>query len=151
MTKDRRSPAGDRDVTPRTGAHPPKPYMAVIRPFTTHVFNPFSRLFVRWLPGSGVLVYRGRKSGATYRTPMNVFQRGGDWIFALTYSSDVQWVKNVMAAGEADLERGRATIHLVEPRLFVDPRRRLMPFPIRQFLGLMRVSEFLRMRAAPDG
>jgi len=26
-----------------------------------------------------------------------------------------------------------------------------MPFPIRQFLGLMRVSEFLRMRAAPDG
>ena len=82
---------------------------------------------------------------------MNGFQRDGDWIFALTYSSDVQWVKNVMAAGEPDLERGRATIHLVEPRLFVDPRRRLMPFPIRQFLGLMRVSEFLRMGAAPDG
>ena len=82
---------------------------------------------------------------------MNAFERDGDWIFALTYSSDVQWVKNVLAAGEADLQRGRATIHLVEPRLFVDPRRRLMPFPIRQFLGLMRVSEFLRMRAAPDG
>ena len=138
-------------MTPRKPPRPPKPYMAVIRPFTTHVFNRFSRLFVRWLPGFGILVYRGRNSGRTYRTPMNAFRRGNDWIFALTYSSQVQWVKNVMAAGEAHLEHGSTTTHLVEPELFVDPKRRLMPFPIRQFLGLMRVSEFLRMRAAPDG
>src|SRR4026208_1361324 len=130
MTKDRRSPAGDRDVTPRTGAHPPNPHMAVIRPWPTPDSTPSGGLLLRGLRGFGVLVYRGRKSGAILRTPMNVFQRDGDWIFALTYSSDVQWVKNVWAAGEADLERGRDTIHLVEPRLFVDPRRRLMPFPI---------------------
>jgi deazaflavin-dependent oxidoreductase (nitroreductase family) len=138
-------------VTRPDAARQPKPYMAVIRPFTTHVFNRFSRLFARWLPGFGILVYRGRRSGAMYRTPLNTFRRGDDWIFALTYSSQVQWVKNVMAAGEADLEHGSETIHLVEPRLFVDPSRRLMPFPIRQFLGLMRVSEFMRMRAATDG
>jgi deazaflavin-dependent oxidoreductase (nitroreductase family) len=130
---------------------PPKPLMAFIRPFTTHVFNPFSRLFVRWLPGFAILRYRGRKSGATYRTPMNVFRDGDGWIFALTYSSRVEWVKNVLASGEADLESGRTTIHLVEPRLFVDPSRRLIPFPMRQFLGLMRVSEFLRMRTAAGG
>ena len=64
MTKGGRKPAGDRDVTPRTDNRPPKPFMAVIRPFTTRIFNPFSRLFVRWLPGFGILVYRGRKSGA---------------------------------------------------------------------------------------
>lgn len=132
-------------------ARPPKPIMAFLRPFATKVFNPFSRLFVRWLPGFGILVYRGRKSGATYRIPINVFRDGDGWVFALTYSSQVQWVKNVLASGEADLERGRTTIHLVEPRLFVDPSRRLMPFPVRQFLGLMRVSEFLRMRAAAGG
>ena len=130
---------------------PPKPLLVSIRPFTTRVFNPFSRLFVRWLPGFGILVYRGRKSGATYRTPINAFRDGDGWVFALTYSSQVQWVKNVLASGEADLERGRTTIHLVEPRHFVDPSRRLMPFPVRQFLGLMRVSEFLRMRAAAGG
>lgn len=125
--------------------------MAFLRPLTTHVFNRLSRLFVRWLPGFGILVYRGRRSGATYRTPMNAFHRGDEWIFALTYSSQVQWVKNVMASGQADLEHGRRTTHLVEPRLFVDPARRLMPFPVRQFLGLMRVSEFLRMReTAPE-
>ena len=130
---------------------PPKPITAVLRPATTRFFNPFSRLFVRWLPGFCILVYRGRRSGKRYRTPMNVFRDGDDWIFALTYGSDVQWVKNVLAAGEAEVEVRRRRVRLVRPELFVDPKRRVMPQPVRFFLGLMRVSEFLRMRPAPDG
>ena len=130
-------------------ARPPRPPLAVIRPFTTHVFNPISRRFVRWLPGFGILVYRGRKSGKEYRTPLNVFRHGNEWVFALTYGSDVQWVKNVVAAGEAILEVRRRRIRLVDPELVVDPARRLMPPVVRQALGLMRVSEFLRMRPAP--
>jgi deazaflavin-dependent oxidoreductase (nitroreductase family) len=128
---------------------PPRPPLAVIRPFTTHVFNPISRRFVRWLPGFGILVYRGRKSGKEYRTPLNAFRHGSDWVFALTYGSDVQWVRNVVAAGEATLEVRRRKIRLVEPELIVDPERRLMPPVVRQALGLMRVSEFMRMRPAP--
>lgn len=131
-------------------ARPPRPPLAVIRPFTTHVFNPISRLFVRWLPGFGILGYRGRTSGKAYRTPMNVFRHDDEWLFALTYGSDVQWVKNVLAAGAATLEIRRHTVHLVEPELFVDPERRLMPFPVRHILGLMRITEFLRMRPAPE-
>jgi deazaflavin-dependent oxidoreductase (nitroreductase family) len=130
---------------------PPRPPLAVIRPFTTHVFNPISRRFVRWLPGFGILVYRGRKSGKRYRTPMNAFRDGERWVFALTYGSDVQWVKNVVVAGEAVLEVRRQRIRLVEPELIVDADRRLMPQPVRFFLGLMRVSEFLRMRPVPGG
>jgi deazaflavin-dependent oxidoreductase (nitroreductase family) len=130
-------------------ARPPRPPLAVIRPFTTHVFNPISRRFVRWLPGFGILVYRGRKSGKEYRTPLNAFRHGNEWVFALTYGSDVQWVKNVIAAGEAILEVRRRRIRLVDPELVVDPARRLMPPVVRQGLGLMRVSEFLRMRPAP--
>ena len=128
---------------------PPRPPLAVIRPFTTHVFNPISRRFARWLPSFGILDYRGRKSGKPYRTPLNVFRHGNEWVFALTYGSDVQWVKNVLAAGEATLEKRRRRIRLVDPVLIVDAERRLMPFPVRQVLGLMRVSEFLRMRPAP--
>jgi hypothetical protein len=79
---------------------------------------------------------------------MNVFRDGDDYLFALTYGSDVQWVKNVLAAGEADLRIGDRTIHLTGPELFVDLERRLMPVPVRFMLGVMRVSEFLRMRPA---
>jgi deazaflavin-dependent oxidoreductase (nitroreductase family) len=124
--------------------------MAFIRPFTTHVVNPITRRFAAWLPMFGILSYRGRRSGNRYRIPMNAFRDGDDWIFALTYGSEVQWVKNVLAAGEAELTKRRTTIRLAEPKLFVDRKRLRMPFPVRQFLGLMRVSEFLRMRPASD-
>ena len=122
--------------------------MRVIRPFTTHVFNRFTRAFAHYLPGFAIISYRGRKSGRTFRTPMNYFRDGDDYIFALTYGGDVQWVRNVLAAGGADLQIRRRHIRLTDPELFVDPARRLMPQPVRFFLGLMRVSEFLRMRAA---
>jgi deazaflavin-dependent oxidoreductase (nitroreductase family) len=122
--------------------------MAFIRPFTTHVVNPITRRFAAWLPLFGILSYRGRKSGNRYRIPMNAFRDGDDWIFALTYGSEVNWVRNVLAAGEANITKRRTTIRLVDPELFVDPHRRLMPLGVRQLLGLMRVSEFLRMRPA---
>jgi deazaflavin-dependent oxidoreductase (nitroreductase family) len=128
----------------------PTPRTRFIRPFTTHILNRFTRLFVHRLPGFAIISHRGRKSGQTYRTPMNVFRDGDDYLFALTYGSEVQWVKNVLAAGEADLQIGDRTIHLTDPQLFIDPKRRLMPLPVRTLLGVMRVSEFLRMRPAHE-
>lgn len=119
-----------------------------LRPFTTRVFNRVSRLVAGRLPGFGLLVYRGRKSGAEYRTPMNVFRRGDEYVLALTYGSEVQWVKNVLAAGGCELVTRGRTIRLVEPRLISDPARSAMPFPVRQFLGLLRVTEFMRLRIA---
>ena len=139
---------GEDQAAEGTRSKPPRPPLAVIRPFTTHVFNPISRRFARWLPGFGILGYTGRKSGKVYRTPLNIFRHGDDWVVALTYGSDVQWVKNVLAAGEATLEKGRRRIRLVDPEVLVDPQRRLVPIPVRQVLGLMRVSEFMRLRQA---
>jgi deazaflavin-dependent oxidoreductase (nitroreductase family) len=124
----------------------PPTRMQVIRPFTTHVFNPIARRFAGWLPGFGILEYKGRKSGRTYRTPINVFRRGDRFVFALTYGADVQWVKNIVAAGGCILRtRGRA-VRLVDPELFVDPSRRLMPLLVRIVLRFDRATEFLRMR-----
>ena len=117
-------------------------------PFTIHVFNRFSRHFVHWLPNFAIISYRGRKSGKPYRTPMNVFRDGDDYVFALTYGSDVQWVQNVLAAGGADLQIRNRKIHVIDPELFVDPTRHLMPLIVRIVLGFARVSEFLRMRPA---
>ena len=126
----------------------PTPRTRFIRPFATHILNPFTRHFVHRLPGFAIISHRGRKSGRIHRTPMNVFRDGDDYLFALTYSSNVHWVKNVLVAGEADLRIGDRTIHLTRPEVFVDPTRRLMPPPVRFMLGVMRVSEFLRMRPA---
>jgi len=124
-----------------------------MRPFTKRFVNPLTRLVAGWLPGFGLLLYRGRTSGREYETPMNVFRRGEEYVFALTYGSDVQWVKNIMAAGECRLVTRGRTLRLIGPRLFHDPGRSLMPELVRPFLGFMRVTEFMRIRistVSPD-
>jgi deazaflavin-dependent oxidoreductase (nitroreductase family) len=126
----------------------PSTRLRFLLPFTTNVLNRISRRFAGWLPGFGILVYRGRKSGKPYRTPLSVVRRGDEYVVALTYGADVQWVKNVLAAGGCELVTRGRTVRLVDPRVFVDPSRRLMPQPVRFFLGVMRVTEFMRLRIA---
>lgn len=122
--------------------------MAFIRPFTVNVVNPLTRLFAGRLPMFGIVRHRGRRSGRLYRAPVNIFRDNDDYVVALTYSSHVHWVRNVLAAGGCELETGGRVVRLTDPQVFVDPQRRLMPFPVRQFLGLVNVIEFLRLRPA---
>jgi deazaflavin-dependent oxidoreductase (nitroreductase family) len=116
--------------------------------FTRRFGNPITRLVAGHLPWFCILRYRGRKSGKAYRTPMNVFRKGGAWIFALTYGSDVQWVKNVLAAGGCEIETRGRVVALDRPGLFIDPRRRAVPRIVAFFLGFIGVTEFLRMHPA---
>lgn len=124
----------------------PRTRLQFLRPFTIRFVNPVTRQVAGWLPGFGILGYRGRKSGKAYRTPMNVFRHGDRMVFALTYGPDVQWVKNVIAAGDCTVRSLGREIQLVEPEAFTDPSCREMPLVIRPFLRFMRVTEFLRMR-----
>jgi deazaflavin-dependent oxidoreductase (nitroreductase family) len=119
-----------------------------LRPWTTRLFNPLSRHVVGRLPGFGLLIYRGRTTGRTYRTPMNVFRDGEGYVFALTYGAEVQWVKNILAAGTCTLRTRGRDVPLVDPVLFQDPARRRVPLPVRLGLRLMGADEFLSMRVA---
>jgi deazaflavin-dependent oxidoreductase (nitroreductase family) len=119
-----------------------------MRHFTTGLFNPGTLLIFGRLPGCGILTHVGRTSGRRYRVPIFVLRRGDDYVFALTYGSSSHWVKNILAAGGAELRvRGR-DLRLVEPEVFVDKTRQLMPLPYRLAGRAVLVTEFLRMRAA---
>jgi deazaflavin-dependent oxidoreductase (nitroreductase family) len=125
----------------------PTTRLRFLRPFTSKVFNRLSIHFAGWLPSFAILTHIGRTSGKTYRTPINVFRRGEFYVFALTYGSDVQWLKNIMVAGECQMRTRGRDIHLVEPELIVDPELRLMPPPVRFMGKFNRVTELLTMRA----
>jgi len=71
--------------------------------FTNRITGPFAG----WLPGFGILTHVGRKSGKTYRRPINVFRKPDGFVIALTHSSQSEWVKNVLAAGGCELKDGR--------------------------------------------
>ena len=89
-----------------------------------------------------------RTSGRSYRTPLLVQRQEGDYVFALWYGSDAQWVKNVLAAGGCELQTRGSRIRLVEPRLFVDNARLALPRPLRWAGSAVGLSEFLRLRVA---
>ena len=111
--------------------------------------NPITQPVAKRLPAFAVLTHRGRKSGRTYRTPINVFRRGDDYFFFLTYGSDVNWVKNVLATGSCSIETRGRVVELVEPELITDPELRPAPphvrFVERRIAG---VTQYLRMRPA---
>jgi deazaflavin-dependent oxidoreductase (nitroreductase family) len=123
--------------------------MTWIRPFTQRIVNPITRRFAGTLPGFGILTHVGRRSGRTYRTPLNVFRVDGAWMIALTYGSDVDWVRNVLAAGGATLRTRGRDIPLTDPVLLRDPSRRAMPLPVRIGLRLLGAEEFLRLTPRP--
>jgi deazaflavin-dependent oxidoreductase (nitroreductase family) len=102
------------------------------------------------LPGFGVVHHVGRRSGREYRTPVNVFRTPGGYVFALTYGSRAEWVRNVLAADGCDLVTRGRRVRLTSPRLLHDERRSMMPAHVRVILGLAHVSEFLELTGVPD-
>jgi deazaflavin-dependent oxidoreductase (nitroreductase family) len=118
-----------------------------VRPFANRVINPITRRFAGWLPGFGIVTHVGRRSGRVYRTPINVFRRGEHYIFALTYGPQVNWVQNVLTAGQCELTTRGRKVRLEHPSLVVDHGAESVPVPVRAMLRVLRVSEFLVMEA----
>jgi deazaflavin-dependent oxidoreductase (nitroreductase family) len=114
--------------------------------FNRRVLNHLMRPLARRAPGFAVVSHVGRSSGRTYRTPANVFRRGDEHAFALTYGSDADWVRNVLAAGRCDIETRGRHVRLDAPRLVTDGQRTRAPRAARPILRALNVDEFLVMR-----
>jgi deazaflavin-dependent oxidoreductase (nitroreductase family) len=110
--------------------------------------NPILRHIAWWAPGFAVLTHVGRKSGRVRRTPVNIFAHGREYVIALTYGRDSEWVKNVQAAGGCLIQTRGRHIRLVHPRVVHDPSHRMMPAPVRAVLRLIGVSDFLVLEPA---
>jgi deazaflavin-dependent oxidoreductase (nitroreductase family) len=96
-------------------------------------------------PGLGAIHHTGRKSGRAYRTPVTVFRSSGGWVVALTYGPGADWVRNVLADGGCELEVQGRRVRLTEPRVIHDEDRPDVPAGVKQFLGVVGVSDFLRL------
>jgi deazaflavin-dependent oxidoreductase (nitroreductase family) len=103
--------------------------------------NRITGLFAGWLPGFGILTHVGRKSGKVYRTPLNVFRASNGFIIALTYSSQSEWVKNVLAAGRCELKTRGKEYQLSSPNVVHDPTRRRFPIPVQLVLRIVGADE----------
>ena len=114
------------------------------RVVTNRVLGPLAQ----YLPGFAVVSHVGRRSGRTYRTPVNLYRRGDGFVIALVYGADSQWVRNVLAAGGAEVETRGRRVRLVGPGVLRDPTRSLVPRPVGVALRVVNVDEFMLLERA---
>jgi deazaflavin-dependent oxidoreductase (nitroreductase family) len=128
------------DVTPRLGRRMAR--------FNRQVTNRLTRPLARWLPGFGVIEHRGRRTGRRYETPVNVFPTVDGYLIALTYGTEAEWARNVLAADGCQLTTRRRRHRLGAPTIVHDKTCRLAPRPLRPILALLRVADFLRLKTS---
>jgi deazaflavin-dependent oxidoreductase (nitroreductase family) len=109
--------------------------------FQIKYFNPAVKPIARYLPGFSVIKHHGRTSGKPYETIVTAYRKGNVLAIALAHGK-TNWVKNVLAAGEADVHFIRKDVHITNPRVLpAGSDGAGLPWLVRQQIG--RVGVFV--------
>jgi deazaflavin-dependent oxidoreductase (nitroreductase family) len=119
-----------------------------IRSFNKYITNPLLRTFANASRGPFAVIHHvGRRSGKSYETTIMIWRMGDDFVIALTYGPDVDWYRNLQAAGHGRLlwHGKRYAIEKPEP---IDVTTALTAFPptFRPLFRLLGVQHFLRVK-----
>ena len=128
----------------------PTPFRTLIRTSNKYLLNPLMlRLAGKRYWYVSVIEHTGRRSGRRYSTPVVADRVGGYFVIPLPYGTSVDWVRNVLTAGEADLVSKGQTYHVVAPEL-IDSTQALPELPRERRRTFERISigHFLRARIA---
>jgi deazaflavin-dependent oxidoreductase (nitroreductase family) len=110
------SPSTSRENHPNHAPGVPMIIPVWLERFQIKYVNPVLRPLSKRMPGFAVITHRGRTSGTVYETIVTAYRKEGVLAIGLVHGK-TNWVKNVLAAGEADIHVGRKDLHLVNPRV----------------------------------
>jgi deazaflavin-dependent oxidoreductase (nitroreductase family) len=110
------SPSTSREQHPNHAPGVPMIMPVWLERFQIKYVNPLLRPLSKRMPGFAVISHRGRTSGKEYETIVTAYRKGNLLAIGLVHGK-TNWVKNVLAAGEADIHVGRKDLHLVNPRV----------------------------------
>jgi deazaflavin-dependent oxidoreductase (nitroreductase family) len=115
------------------------------------IVNPVTSKFAGSIPPFSMLDHVGRKGHMPYRTPIMAFRSSNEFIIALTYGPNTDWVRNVIAAGGCSIEHRRRHIELTDPEhVQSDPAALPFPWLVQKILHALQVKHFLTLtRAQP--
>ena len=120
-----------------------------IRQFNKRTLNPLMLRFAGGPHSPVALVkHKGRTSGKEYRTPVLLKQIRGGFVLALTYGDNVDWYRNVVAAGGGRI-RWHGTDYRVGAPVAIDREAgiRAFPPPLRVILRLNHTEHFIKMKS----
>jgi deazaflavin-dependent oxidoreductase (nitroreductase family) len=119
-----------------------------IRTFNKYVTNRVTRWFASFSHGPFAIIrHVGRRSGKPYETTIMVEPAGDSFVIALTYGPEVDWYRNVLAAGHATLLWHGRTYTLDKPEsLAVQTGLSVFPQPQKSILRLLGIQHFVSMK-----
>ena len=130
----------------------PKPISDKIRVFNKHILNRLFMLFAGSSPTPFAIIrHVGRRSGKPYETPIIVQPVDDGFVIALTYGPQVDWYRNILAAGKCQI-RWRSRDYIIDSFERIDTKVGQSAFrqPFRQILGLIGPEDFVHMHALPS-
>ncbi|MEZ0385366.1 MULTISPECIES: nitroreductase family deazaflavin-dependent oxidoreductase [Mycobacteriaceae] len=117
--------------------------------FNRVVTNPLFRPISGFVPMWSIIEHTGRRSGATYRTPVSMFHTAGGVAVLLPYGTGRDWVKNLRAANGGRAKMGGKTFAVTNPRVVPTAEAAgLLKSPWRQLLGRVGVAHTLLLDRA---
>jgi hypothetical protein len=126
----------------------PKPALKLVRQFNKRVLNPLMLLRAGgrgWY--AGTVEHVGRRSGRTYLTPVVVEPTPDGFIIPLPYGADVDWLRNVLAAGHCVIHYKGIITASGEPEV-VDctVALPLVPARVGRTWQLFGITRFLKLK-----
>ncbi len=118
-----------------------------VRYFNKRFFNPLTGKIARSSWGPFCIIYHvGCRSCKPYETPIIAFPTTFGFVVALTYGPEVDWYRNILAAGHCQIGwHGKVyPIQKIEP---VDPKTALplLPWFFRAVLSLVGLKDFIKL------
>lgn len=97
--------------------------------------NPIMSTFAGVIPPLALVHHVGRKSGAAYTSPVVAFASTDHYVIPLTYGRDVDWARNLVAAGGGTVEQAGKRHVLHRPRIVaIDDAYPFLPPVVRDAL-----------------
>jgi deazaflavin-dependent oxidoreductase (nitroreductase family) len=119
-----------------------------VRVFNKYIFNHITLTFAGSEKGPfSVLYHTGRRSGRSYRTPVLATYLDGTIIIPLSYGENVDWLRNILAAGCCEIQHKNVRILAINP-VVMDAAAALamLPEERRKLLERFKLEKYLRLQ-----
>ena len=135
-----------------TRVHSPRRPRRRLRTFNKHILNPMMLTLAgrrHWY--AAALHHTGRRSGRPYTTPVVAEPVADGFVIPLPYGTEVDWLRNVLAAEHATIDvRGRHYM-IVNPQILdAAAAFPLLPARLQRTWRRFHIEHYLRVRALPD-